>query len=569
MCSLPRAALDGPEGFVIKSLAGTVLATHTPAMVLRLLAATALLLAPYLLMGFWLGEHVSVHAAAGYAAVVLASLWLLAYLAKTWRRFFLFHTPLFLASVVFIGYAIISAQLPGDPIAYVLVTSSWEEVYGFFGLGQEQRLLMLFIAGLAVYLGLSLWLSPRATPAVGRTRFRTLAFGSLAALIAFAAIVPVDFMTALAATPLIGSAMFLTGPLSAANAQIHGNLVKKIPYGAAHVASAEVHILIVGESSRRDSWSAYGYSRPTTPFMAVLKGEAIFFDHAVTDSNATVCAVPMLLTGIGPEAYEVGAIRGNLVDLAKEAGYFTSWLVNQDANISYLVGMNADQATYPHSTLETTTRVLRPDGTLLSGLQRQLERGGPLFIGLHVDGSHWAYFDRYPRSFEKFGSGAGLTFASFYGAHADHRMLDSYDNSILYTDWFLQQVIEQARKLKVPATVTYLSDHGESLYALDGRTGHGASDYASVEFDIPAFVWVNAAYRAAHPDKVQALTSNADKEIRTHDFFYSLADLMGIRWPGNSPERSFASPNFIPDTHSRHLAGGRLVARAVDLASDR
>jgi hypothetical protein len=35
------------------------------------------------------------------------------------------------------------------------------------------------------------------------------------------------------------------------------------------------------------------------------------------------------------------------------------------------------------------------------------------------------------------------------------------------------------------------------------------------------------------------------------------------------PERSFASPNFIPDTHSRHLAGGRLVARAVDLASDR
>ena len=184
MRSLLQAALDGPGGFVIRSLAGTVLATQTPAMVLRLLAATALLLAPYLLMGFWLGEHVSVHAAAGYAAVVLASLWLLAYLANTWRRFFLFHTPLFLASVVFIGYAIISAQLPGDPIAYVLVTSSWEEVYGFFGLGQEQRLLMLFIAGLALYLGLSLWLSPRATPAVGRTRFRTLAFGSLAALAA-------------------------------------------------------------------------------------------------------------------------------------------------------------------------------------------------------------------------------------------------------------------------------------------------------------------------------------------------------------------------------------------------
>ena len=53
-----------------------------------------------------------------------------------------------------------------------------------------------------------------------------------------------------------------------------------------------------------------------------------------------------------------------------------------------------------------------------------------------------------------------------------------------------------ARRLSVPATVTYFSDHGEDLYALDGMSGHGAAVYSKHQFDIPAFVWMNAAYRA-------------------------------------------------------------------------
>jgi hypothetical protein len=84
------------------------------------------------------------------------------------------------------------------------------------------------------------------------------------------------------------------------------------------------------------------------------------------------------------------------------------------------------------------------------------------------------------------------------------------------TDWFLQQVIEQASALKVPATVTFLPDHGEASPYLDGgAVGHDAAHYVAAEFEIPAFIWVNAAHRTAHPDKVAALQANAAREIRS------------------------------------------------------
>jgi len=79
--------------------------------------------------------------------------------------------------------------------------------------------------------------------------------------------------------------------------------------------------------------------------------------------------------------------------------------------------------------------------------------------------------------------------------------------------------------------------------------------------DIPAFVWVNDAFRQAHPEKVTAMQANAPKEIRSHDVFGTVADLMGISWPGANPVRSFASDKFVPDTAMRHCAGGQLVPR--------
>ena len=360
----------------------------------------------------------------------------------------------------------------------------------------------------------------------------------------------------MSANPLIGGILFAIGPLHAASSLVQGTGIPKVRYGADRIAATEVHILIIGESARRDSWSVYGYSRPTTPYLDKLRGQAIFFQHAVADANVTICAVPILLTGMSPSRFDLRAVRGNLVGLAGEAGYSTAWLMNQDPHISLLTGIHADRMVYPPSLHTLASGKLPLDEVLLPEVRTELAQATRArFVGLHVIGSHWAYDSRYPARFRQFGSGAPLSYLDAVSGKPDQRVVDAYDNSVAYTDWFIGQIIDAARALSVPVTVTYFSDHGEDLYLLDGRSGHGAASYSKHQFDIPAFVWANPAYRSAHPDKVQAMEQNAGKEIRSHNVFYSEADLMGIRWPDAKPDESFASATFVPDLATPLIAG--------------
>src|SRR6202789_898798 len=493
----------------------------------------------------------------------------LAVCARTWRRFFLWTFPLWVVAAAYSTCAIVSDRVPGRPVALLLSGTSWEEISGLFDVWQ-QKWMTLPIAGiLALYLILA-WrlagwsvLSRRITAVVRVLLVLTVPMAVYAAQ-NFA------LLTAgVALNPVIGSLMFFGVQMPRAHDELQGKLVVKTPFHAQRTGTdEEVHVLVVGESARRASWSAYGYARATTPYLDRLQkdGEAIFLQDAISDANLTILAVPSILTGITPREEAAGRHRGgNLLDLAKEAGYATSWFVNQDIGVSTSMGIAADHLEYPPDLHEGLFSRRTLDETLLPAYRREIARTGQSrLIGMHVMGSHWEYYLRYPKSFQRFGSPQKLSMLS--SATTDHSMfdtlVDAYDNSVLYTDWFLQQVIEQARGLQVPATVTFIPDHGEASPSLDGgAVGHGAARYVSAEFEIPAFIWVNAAYRKAHPEKVSALKHNASKEIRSHDVFYTVADLMGITWPGAAPERSFASERFVPDATKQHLARGVLTTR--------
>jgi glucan phosphoethanolaminetransferase (alkaline phosphatase superfamily) len=528
----------------------------------RVAAAFIVLCLPYLALGAWLAHAKGLQSVAAYVASVGLMLWLFAFVARTWRRFFLLQFPLLLLSAAFAAYTLSFDNPPGQVIAYVLATSSWEELLGFFSIWQGQRLLLAAVLLASVYLILTVRSPPRL---ISSSRNVYLRWGPMAAvllLIGYAAPNSAALVDGIATNPIVGTAMFVDGPLRHADAAVRGTAMQKLSYGASRVHGEEVHILVIGESARRDSWSVYGYGRRTTPYLEKLRGEAIFFQNAVADANLTICAVPILLTGMAPDRFDLNTIRGNLVDLAAQAGYYTAWLMNQDPHVSLLIGIHADRMLYPPAISTLVAGRLPLDEALLPDFRREIERSGkPRFIGLHVIGSHWQYDSRYPAAFAQFGPTGGLTYLSALSGVPDQRVVNAYDNSVAYTDWFLSQIIEQARKLAVPATVTYFSDHGEDLFALDGRAGHGAATYSKHQFDIPAFVWVNSAYRQAHPDKVQAMTENAAKEIRSHNVFYSVADLMGIEWPGAATAQSFASTDFIPDHSPQVIAGGALVSR--------
>jgi glucan phosphoethanolaminetransferase (alkaline phosphatase superfamily) len=524
--------------------------------------------APVGVMIFWAarGQALRSIAALTLAAALIACA--VAAATRRWRPFFLVQLPLSVLSVAFVAYTVSFNMPPGRTIAHVIAGASLEEVRGFVHFSQGLWLALLLGAWTACYAGFAFAL-PRRPIFVGRMQAASrVTVMALVPVAAFAAFDPPQLIDGMALDPIVGSALFLSGDLPRAKRELAGSRIAKLAYHASRPGGTEeVHILVIGESARRDSWSAYGYGRQTTPLLAD-DPDIIWLKAAMADANLTDWAVPILLTGMAPDEFSISKVRGNVFDLAKEAGYATSWLVNQDIAIGNSVGVAADFLEYPPDLQANINGRHALDEVLIPAYRRELGRGGhPRFIGIHMMGSHWEYFRRYPPSFQRFGSVEQLQSLSMVSVlvdtqSAESATVDAYDNSVSYTDWFLHELTLEAGKLGVPATLMFVPDHGEDLQLLDdGSTGHGGPSYTRHAFEIPAFVWVNEAYRKAHPDLVENLAANAGKEIRSHDVFSTEAQLMGITWPGASSARSFASDRFVPDAAMKHIAGGRLVER--------
>lgn len=523
--------------------------------------------APYIAMlAFAILYRYSVRSLLALLATAILLTLLLAGCARSWRRLFLWYTPLLLASIAYAAYTFSYQVVPGRTLGLLIISASWEEIRGLFVLWPEKWLLLPLLAALAAYLWLARSL-PNRPIFVGRTNLvaRVLLLVSLP-LTAYAATNAAQLLDGIGLNPAVGSIMFFAGQLPRARAEVRGADIVKVPYhGTRDEREEEVHVLIVGESARRGDWGVYGYPRPTTPYLQRIRAEVFLLGNAWSDANLTSVAVPLILTGITPRAFVDTRPHGNLIDLAKEAGYRTTWLVNQDLNVSMSIAITPDRLEFPpEMTLGMYGRHTR-DEALLPYYRAELARSGHArFIGMHIMESHWEYYLRYPARFQRFGADAALNSKSLFARSqtSNQQMVDAYDNSVLYGDWFLEQVIEAARALAVPATVTFVPDHGESLALYDhNNAGHGSAQYDVEQFEIPAFVWVNAAYRAAHPATVAALAGNVDKEIHSHDFFFAAADLMGIRWPGFRPELSFASPQFVSDYAREIVVGGVLRTR--------
>ena len=533
-----------------------------------LYALLGMLAAPVVAMLAWSYQAQAWRALLTLLLSAAVSFTLIAGITRTWRRFVLFSFPLFVLGVIYTAFTLQMGIVPGRAMALLLNSSAPEDMLGAVRVSGGTWPAVGIIILLCGYLYLA-WRLP-----VQRIFSRPVVLATRVALTLCLLVVTVvagdaaELIDGLAINPYAGPLIFLSADVPRARAELRGALVAKIPYRAHRTSVGdEVHVLIVGESARRDSWSAYGYARPTTPYLSSLNGEAIFLQNAVADANLTEWSFPMMLTGLGPDEFDVSHLRGNLVDLAREAGYSTAWLANQDIRMATMIGIAPDRLEYRADLRGNINGRHLWDEVMLPAYQRELTHTRtPRFIGIHIMGSHWEYYLRYPAAFQRFGTSPHLNTLSIFADKRDaaRELVDSYDNSILYTDWFLRQVIEPLRVLQVPATVTYFPDHGEDLEPLDGQAGHGAPRYTPHAFELPAFVWVNDAYRAAHPELYAALRRNASKEIRTHNVFYTVAQLMSIGWPEDRPEKSFASERFVPDTTRQHIAGGVLITRPRD-----
>ena len=283
-------------------------------------------------------------------------------------------------------------------------------------------------------------------------------------------------------------------------------------------------IFVIGESARSDHFSLNGYQKETTPLLSKRKN-VISFSNIYTEYTYTNPSVAHILTRADSIHADRAYTESSFVSLFKACGYYTSWIANQDEASAYVSFMHeCDTVIYAHPEKTVYSYAKWLDEDLFDHTKSILDNpSGCKLILLHTIGSHWYYNSHYSDSFMKF---KPITNSKIITQNTTDEILNSYDNTIVYTDYFLNNLIKMVEDQN--AILIYLSDHGE-LLGEDGKWLH-ASD--SEPLRNPAcIVWFSDEYKKKHPKKIDCLNSNKNKFYRT-DFLYH-----SILSAGNIPSK--------------------------------
>ena len=320
-------------------------------------------------------------------------------------------------------------------------------------------------------------------------------------------------------------------------------------YEAERTAEApgrEVYVYIIGEASRAMNWQLYGYGRETNPLLSGV-GDLVVFRDVLTQSNTTHKSVPLILSSVATGEHEELYRRKGLPALFNEAGFDTWFISNQSpqgAMIDHLAH-DAKHVIYIRSP--------RHDTQLLDEMRKALERSTSqkLLFVLHCYGSHFSYHQRYPREFAHFQPDNDVAIAR------QHRpmLVNAYDNSIRYTDYFLAQTIDYMRSLKgTSSALLYCADHGEDLIDDDReRFLHASPTTTAYQLYVASLAWFSEDYRTHFPEKAAAAEANETAPATTHALFHTMTDMASIRGRFLSTKVSLVSPDFDRTAPRRYL----------------
>lgn len=319
--------------------------------------------------------------------------------------------------------------------------------------------------------------------------------------------------------------------------------------GGAVAHRKQIYVFVIGETGRPDRLQINGYARETTPRM--LKEEnLVSFQDAFSPWAWTRMSVPVMLTRkSGLDNNQFFAER-SFISAFREAGFRTYWFSTQsplgphDSSIA-LHASEANETKFLNPLDYKTAGVL--DEALLRPLDQVLNRNEQkVLIVLHTLGGHFNYADRYSANFDVFKpSLKGVKGASLHKPELKEEFGNSFDNSVLYLDYFLAEIIDRLKASDAIASMFYMADHGENLF--DGscdKAGHGRGN--EYDFRVPAIWWYSREYAIAFPDKVANAKTRVRAPISTENVFHSMLDGANIRFPEEEMSLSLFSVEWRP-----------------------
>ncbi|MFK5914039.1 MAG: phosphoethanolamine--lipid A transferase [Woeseiaceae bacterium] len=259
-----------------------------------------------------------------------------------------------------------------------------------------------------------------------------------------------------------------------------------------HSKKNELIIFVVGETARADHFSLDGYSRKTNPYLSSKQG-VISFTEISSCGTSTAISVPCMFSYYKHDDFDSDVARNteNVLDILQRAGVSILWRDNNSSSKG--VASRIEYEDFKSNNLNTICDPECRDIGMLVGLQAYINKQqGDILIVLHQMGSHGpAYYKRYPDNFNKFQPACNTLELS---SCTKEEITNAYDNTILYTDYFLSEVINFLKKNtpKYETTMLYVSDHGESL----GESGiylHGMPYIFAPksQTNVPIIAWVS------------------------------------------------------------------------------
>ena len=297
----------------------------------------------------------------------------------------------------------------------------------------------------------------------------------------------------------------------------------KLPDGKIADNEKAVVVLVIGESARKANFQLYGYQRDTNPLLSKQDGLKVY--------QATSCAT---YTTAGTKAILEPENSSDLYELlpnyAFRTGVDVSWrTTNWGAPPIHI----DDYLTTEELGVMYPDEDVKYDGILIKGLRERIESSqkNKVLIVLHSSTSHGPkYTNKYPKAFEVYKPVAENVEE---GQENVGKLINAYDNTIRYTDFLLDSLINTLRSLKDwHSAMIYISDHGESL-GENKVFMHGLPMKLApkVQYEIPFLVWTSENFRSYKPTSSQEQEGELPAVLEQHYVFHSVLNLLSIQSP--------------------------------------
>ena len=290
-------------------------------------------------------------------------------------------------------------------------------------------------------------------------------------------------------------------------------------------------VFVLGETARAENYELNGYPRPTNQYTKSF--DMISFQDVSSCGTATAVSVPCMFSSLTRDDFDrqVADNQDNFLDILQRAEIDLLWIENDGGDKK--VAKNIPKINVDRNRVdEVCDGKTCFDAVMLEDFEHRIDSmSGNRMLFTHIIGSHGpTYYKRYPKAMGQFQPDCQRSDIENCSVE---QIVNTYDNTILYTDFIMAQIIERLEKLKdkYNTALFYISDHGESL-GENGMFLHGFpySLAPSEQTRVPMMLWMSEGFEEAKSLDRNCMQDHAQTKTYSQDnLFHSMLGIMDVK----------------------------------------